>query len=409
MDTINLLTTKNYIMKTKWKLAKLSITKMFYVALSLCLFSACEKDVDNLNLETNDLSMKKAQSAGPYEFPGAIVFDISATPDGSVMVGVNEFSGNRSIKLIKNGEIRTMQEVDVETNIQGVQSIGTGNAFFTTGGSNLAEDGELYRISNGTSRMVADLGKFEQENDPDAFEGLQWKNQQCEEEGDFSAGPQNNPFKVTALDGGTALIGDAAGNTILQATTDGDIDWKAILTPPLNADGEWMQLFETTDGTEDITCYVQPVATSVAVGQDGYVYVGELTGATPEGLPVDLSRVWKFPADAKNLVCSEIDGSENCHLLIDGLTSVIDIEIGPDGLLYVVEFDSNSWLSSVVEAIPWGGGTITAYDTESGEPVKVIASDLVYPGAITFDKKGNIWILENKLFIGESSTVRMIN
>ena len=353
--------------------------------------------------------------AGPYEFPGGLVFDISSTPDGSIMVGLNEFSGERSIKLIKNGQISTMIGLDTETDIQGIESIGAGNAFFTTAGTDLAATGELYRASKGKVRMVADLAKFERENDPDAFEGLQWKNQQCEEEftdnGDlvFSAGPQNNPYKVSAFDGETAIVADAAGNTILQATTEGDVDWKAILTPPLNPEGEWLQLFQTTDGSEDITCYVQPVPTSVAIGDDGYIYVGELTGATPGGLPIGLSRVWKMPADGSNLVCSEIDGSADCNVLIGGLTSVIDLEIGPDGLLYVVQFDSNSWLSSVVPDIPWGGGSIMAYNTETGQIEKEVANGLVYPGAITFDKKGNLWVLENKLFIGESAIVRMLD
>lgn len=389
--------------------------KLLFFSLLMLFVTACEKEINELPAEVSDLKINKTMDAGPYEFPGAIVFDISATPDGSIMVGLNEFSGNRSIQLIKNGKITTMIGLDTETDIQGIESIGTGNAFFTTAGTNLAANGELYRASQGKVRMVADLAKFERDNDPDANEGPQWKNQQCEEEftdnGDlvFNAGPQNNPYKVTAFDGETALIADAAGNTVLQATTEGEIDWKAILTPPLNAAGEWMQLFETTDGSNDITCYVQPVATSVAIGNDGYIYVGELTGATPEGVPTGLSRVWKMPADGTNFVCSELDGPSECNVLIKGLTSVIDLEMGPDGLLYVVQFDSNSWLSSVVPDIPWGGGSITAYNTETGEIEKEIASELVYPGAITFDKKGNLWVLENKLFIGESAIVRMLD
>lgn len=381
-------------MKTRKKLIDLNFRGLLSLCLLVVFGVACEKETNDLNLNVKDASVKKTLNAGPYEFQGAVAFDISATPDGSIMVGLNTENG-RSIQLIKNGEIRTIHEVETNTNIQGIEAIGTGNAFFTTGGSNLAEDGELYRISNGKVRMVADLGEFEKDNDPDAFEGLQWKNQLCEEEGIFSAGPQNNPFKVTTLDGGTALIGDAAGNTILQATTTGHIDWKAILTPPLNENGEFMVLFEH-DG---LTCYVQPVATSVTVGPDGYVYVGELTGAvpetdlTPDGLPKELSRVWRFPADATNLVCSQVEGSEDCYLFLDGLTSVIDLEFGPDGLLYVVEFDENSWAGL---ANPMGG-TVSAYNLD-GELIKK-AEGLMLPSAITFDKKGNLWLLENNIIV----------
>jgi hypothetical protein len=67
--------------------------------------------------------------------------------------------------------------------------------------------------------------------------------------------------------------------------------------------------------------------------------------------PIGLSRVWKIPADANNVVCSEDSGP--CEVLIDGLTSVIDVAIGPDGLLYVVEFDENSWFASFIPGF-WG-------------------------------------------------------
>ena len=156
-----------------------------------------------------------------------------------------------------------------------------------------------------------------------------------------------------------------------------------------------------------IPCYVQPVPTSIAVGPDGYIYVGELTGAVADGLPIGLSRVWKIPADAENVVCSEVSG--DCQVLIDGLTSVIDLAIGPDGLLYVVEFDEMSWISSFVPGLA-AGGTITAYELD-GTLVEVVASGLSFPSAITFDKKGNLWLLENNS-IGlpdKSPTLRMLH
>lgn len=369
---------------------------MLFLSFLFLLGVACEKTDGDLVSDTHDLSLKKNMSAGPIPFQGA-VFDISATPDGSVMVAVN--GASTSIQLIKNGKVTEMVEVEVSTAIQGLQSIGAGNAFFTTAGSDLAKDGELYRLSNGNYRMVADLGQFEEANDPDAFEGIKWKNQACEDYGDFSAGPQNNPFKVAALNGGTALVADAAGNTILSANTNGEIDWKAILTPPVNENGEYMVLFER-DG---IDCYVQPVPTSIAIADD-YVYVGELTGEIPNFQPpIGLSRVWKIPVDANNVVCSAKDPSEDCTLFLSGLTSIIDLEIGPDGLLYVVEYDENSWFASIGFATPIGG-TISAYN-EEGNLVKSVTG-LEFPSAITFDKKGNLWLLEKNIM---GPTVRALD
>ena len=368
------------------------------------LIISCEKESTE-GIEEAGLNAKAEVMAGPFEF-SAPVYDIATTPDGAVLVGLN--SGDmKEIQIIRNGKISTMSKFEADNNIQGIATIGAGNAFVTTAGSDLAQTGALYRVSQGNARMVADLGAFERENDPDAYEGLMWKNQLCEATDGFSAGPQNNPFKVAALSGNTALVADAAGNTLLSATTTGEVDWKAIFTPPTDDEGNYLVRWFAGDDA-DIPCYVQPVPTSVAVGPDGYIYVGELTGAVSEeaGLPIGLSRVWKIPADATHVVCSEDSGP--CEVIVDGLTSVIDIAIGPDGRLYVVEFDEMSWIASFVDGLA-AGGTITSYDLD-GSNEEVVATGLSFPSAISFDKKGNLWLLENNSIAlpGYPPTVRML-
>ncbi len=373
------------------------------------LFS-CEKEPMD-TIQTADLNVKENLASGPFIFSSP-VYDIASTPDGSILVGLND-GDSRSVQIIKNGEIKTMIELDAASDIQGIAAIGGGNAFLSTAGTDLARNGELYRVSNGHARMVADLAAFERENDPDAFAGIRWKDQLCEAIDGFSAGPQNNPYKVAALSGSTALVADAAGNTILSATTTGDIDWKAILTPPVDQNGDFMVRWETQNGEGDpVPCYVQPVPTSVAVDVAGNVYVGELTGTLSgeDGtFPIGLSRVWKIAAGANNVVCSQTNPSGDCELLIDGLTSVIDLDIGPDGLLYVVEFDESSWFASFIPGLATGG-TITSYDLQ-GNLVEAVASNLSFPSAITFDKKGNLWLLENNniAFPDKKPTVRMLN
>lgn len=59
----------------------------------------------------------------------------------------------------------------------------------------------------------------------------------------------------------------------------------------------------------------------------------------------------------------------------------------------MVEFDEMSWIASFVPGLA-AGGSISAYDLE-GNLVEVVASGLSFPSAITFDKKGNLWLLEN--------------
>lgn len=369
------------------KFLNYQLSRLLLFVFVMSFLTACEKESTEIPEDAN-LSVKSDRMSGPFEF-SATVYDIAATPDGSIMVGVND-GDSRNIQLIKNGKISMMAELDADSDIHGIAVIGAGNAFVTTAGSDLAQNGELYRISRGNARMVADLAAYERKNDPDAYAGIQWKNQLCEAIDGFSPGPQNNPYNVVAYSGNTALVADAAGNTVLSATSDGRIDWKAIFTPPVDNNGDWLVRWNAEEEGELIPCYVQPVPTSVVLGPDGYLYVGELTGAVADGLPTGLSRVWKIPADANNVVCTVDSGP--CEVLIDGLTSVIDLAIGPDGLLYVVELDENSWLSAYVPGLAVGG-TVSSYELD-GTPVDVVASGLSFPSAITFDKQGNLWVLE---------------
>ena len=353
-------------------------------------YTSCENEL--MEIEENDetLAMKSSDS---FEFKGP-VFDIASTPDGSILVGVNE-GQSRTVQIIRNGRLRTMMNVDNATSdINGIAPIGAGNVFITTAGADMAAEGELYRVSNGNSRMVADLAAYEREFSPDALAGPQWKKQICEDIDGFTPGPQNNPYKVVATSGNRAVVADAAGNTVLSATTTGNIDWLAIMTPPVGEDGNWLVRWKAEDNT--IPCYVQPVPTGVAVDKDGYIYVGELTGTMSEEdgtFPIGLSRVWKIAPGATNVVCDQTNPSSDCELIIDGLTSVIDLEIGPDGLLHVVEFDGGSWFASFIPGLATGG-TISSYDL-NGNLVEIVASNLSFPSAIAFDKDGGLWVLEN--------------
>ncbi|MTE26068.1 ScyD/ScyE family protein [Winogradskyella ouciana] len=370
----------------------------------LLLTASCETellDTNNLSADAKVAVAAKHASPGPYTFNGA-VYDISAAPDGSIMVGVNGAEG-RTLEVIKNGQVSTMATVNTSTDIQGVASIGSGNAFVTSAGSDLALDGALYKVSNGTYRMVADLAAFERNNDPDAFFGIQWKDQLCEAIDGFSAGPQNNPYKV-ASSGNTAYIADAAGNTVLSSSNKGDIDWLAILTPPIDDNGEFLIRWNAGEEGE-IDCYAQPVPTSVAIDTDDNIYIGELTGALgpQDGVfPIGKSRIWKIKSGENNVVLDQRTSSQDYELLIDGLTSVIDIEIGPDGMLYVVELDENSWMSLLgIPGLTPIGGTISRYHLDGTFDAAITGLSL--PGAITFDKNGQAWVLENL------SSVRMLD
>jgi len=146
---------------------------------------------------------------------------------------------------------------------------------------------------------------------------------------------------------------------------------------------------------------VQPVPTAVAIAPNGDYYVGELTGVTPTDIGLEeggkttgLSRVWRINAGARNVNCP----SDECEVVVDGLTSVIDIEIGPDGWIYLVEYDKNGWFTATSGASP-AGGTLKRCNPDNGtcETVEGDSSFLLYPGALTFDKWDNLWLLESNI------------
>ena len=338
-----------------------------------------------------------AGAADQYAFDPA-AFDIAAAPDGSILV-----TGNDTISAIRNGVIRQVAEVpvpvtDPPSTLNGLAAIGSGNYFATTGGGDLAQGAKLWRVSPGNARMVADIGGFETAHDPDAAGGLQWKDSRCEAVDPFSAGPQSNPYHLTAPSGGEALVADAAGNTLLSVRTNGKVDWVAVFTPPAaDASGstdpaDWLVLFTLDDGTD---CYVQPVPTSVAVGPDGAYYVGELTGVP--AVP-GWSRVWRIDPGARNVVCP----SAACTVVVDGLTSVIDVDFGPDGQLYVAEYHADGWLAAF--GPDPANGTVKRCDVATGQ-CTLVAEDLLLPSALTFDKWGALWLLENNIF---APTVRKL-
>lgn len=325
-----------------------------------------------------------------YTFDGAIVFDIAAAPGGSILVA-DAYAG--AIHEIRSdGRIGQLASVPVPNTgpvfpagVNGLAALGRGDFFATTGGGDLAAGAKVWRVSPGGARMIADIEAFENAHDPDAFSGPGWKDQRCEASGGYTAGAQSNPYHLAALNGGEVLIADAAGNTLLSAGTDGRIEAVAVFTPPV-VGGGWLPLFSLPDGTQ---CYVQPVPTSVAIGPDGAYYVGELTGATPALSDAPgLSRVWRIDPGARNVACP----SAACQVVVSGLTSVIDVEFGPDGALYVVEWDAAGWLAALSGF--GAGGTVKRCDVGTGA-CNPVAAGLALPGAIAFDGSGVLWLLEN--------------
>lgn len=333
---------------------------------------------------------------GSYEFQGP-VFDIAAVGDGSILVT----EGLTVRRITASGVESVVVVPTVEGSpVNGLAAFGGEGFLLTSGGLDLAVGAGVWRVVDGTAHMVADIEAFESARDPDATEGSRWKDLACEDDSaqGFTAGPQSNPYHLTVISEITALVADAAGNSLLSTSVAGDIDWVAVFDPPVDENGEW-RFFRPAENDPDVDCYVQPVPTSVAVGPDGAYYVGELTG-TP-AVP-GWSRVWRIAPGAMNVVCP----SDLCEEVLSGLTSVIDVAFGPDGRLYVAEMDQAGWLSLIVGGSL--GGAIKRCDVETGECSVVAESELPFM-AIAFDPMGQLWVAENEGIGPGVGTVRTVD
>lgn len=362
------------------------------------LVAACDRPATGPAAGAETVATPSAFQAPPggYDFAAA-VFDIAAAPNGGILV-----AENTTVREIGRRGIRDVGTVPLVPGapLNGLAAVGQRSIFATSGGLDLAVGAGVWHVTGGGARQVADIHAFETQRDPDALEGPRWKDQRCEEDPSqgFTAGPQSNPYHLAMLTGSKALVADAAGNTLLMAAINGVVDWVAVFTPPVDANGDYRVLFELADGTD---CFVQPVPTSVAVGPDGAYYVGELTGATPNLLDAPgLSRVWRIEPGSRHVTCP----SAACQVVVSGLTSIVDVAFGPDEQLYVAEMDENGWLRGLVLGDP-AGGTINRCDVASGT-CTVVAGGLAFPGAITFDKDGQLWLLENGVI---APTVRTVS
>lgn len=260
--------------------------------------------------------------------------------------------------------------------VNDVASIGRGDVLAVA----TAERSALYKVTSTRVNLLADTGAFEAANDP-AGDGI--------EEG-------SNPFDLAHLGGRSTLIADAAGNSLLVADESSNLDWVASFPFKFGVPcPEWF-----CEGT--VPFPVQPVPTSVAVGPDGAYYVGELTGFP--GTPGQ-SNVWRIEPGTTHAACGS---SSKCKIVGTGFTSIIDLQFGKDGKLYVVELDEASWfaiepgspiapLGGTINRCSIGGVSLSCTTRASGLPI---------PTAIAFDR-GTLYATLFALVPGQAQVARI--
>lgn len=329
-------------------------------------FAAKSTRTDEVNIKAND------------EFTSPL-FGLGLAPNGDILVadagaGVANMYGTTEIPF---------------PGITDVSPLGRGVVWATrglTGGEGEDTGQGLYRLSKGEVRHVADLFSFESANDPD--------------EGEVDS----NPFDVQGINGNRALVADAGANDLLRVNNRGHVEVVAIFPMELVSTENVKSLVgcpgpsELCDLPDELPA--QPVPTSIAIGPDGYIYVGELKGFPA---PTGESNIWRIAPDAKDAVCGS---SPDCVKVFDGgFTSIIDLAFGPDGKLYVAELDEQSWFA--VEVLGGGtGGTVNVCDLDAMTSTEV-ATGIPILTAIAFGKDGRLWATRNALIPGSAEVVEV--
>jgi len=346
-----------------------------FVFLGLLLTGCSNEDFSPEVTTSADATFKnnpKIPNAGSY-VTGGRLFDLETAPNNDILVadatrGILDIYGNLQYELVQ---------------ITSVSTVGTGLMWATIGPRDDDPAGDhgqaLYLVQKNRSQLVLNLYDFEVANNPDG--GLL----------------ESNPYAVEAISGNKALVADAAANDLLRVDRKGNVEVLAIFPEELVSTANIKNLLgcPTTEPFPPGPCSFGPqipaqaVPTSIAIGPDGYYYVGELKGFPS---PIGESNIWRISPDAYMAECGN---SPDCVKLFDGgFTSIIDLAFDKNGILYVAEMDAMSWFAMEIGA--GVGGTIKACDPETLECIEV-ATGIPMLTAITFDKQGRLWATQNSL------------
>lgn len=198
---------------------------------------------------------------------------------------------------------------------------------------------------------------------------------------------ESNPYGVAALRDGSALVADAANNAVFRVTRAGRVQVVARVKTRMVKVPDYGNPEMPPPGTPWES---EAVTTSVAVGPDGSVYIGELRGfpANP-----GKSQVWRVRPGATNAVCNPKRPQRGaCTRTADGLTSVVSVDAGRGGSLYVAELSKAGWLAAESQEPGTEIGSVIRIGHDRNVRRELAAGEVVLPGAVAVGPKGNVYV-----------------
>ncbi len=198
----------------------------------------------------------------------------------------------------------------------------------------------------------------------------------------------SNPYGVAALDDGSALVADAAGNDLLRVAADGTITTVARILPRKVRVPRGLGDEAPPAGTRIPS---EAVPTAVTVGADGYAYVGELRGfpATP-----GTSQIWRVHPDATDAVCDPAHPRRGkCRRVVADMTSIVALQAGPRGSLVVGELAKQGWLKAEMAQDPTSVvGSVVVVGRDRQVRHELAAGEIPWPGDVAVDRWGRVFV-----------------
>ena len=214
---------------------------------------------------------------------------------------------------------------------------------------------------------------------------------------------ETNPNSITGLPNNDVLLADAAGNDLLRVSPNGAT--KTVARWPL----------EPAVGTDHLgnpnlppTLPAEAVPTTVAIGPDGWAYVGQLIGFP--GKPGS-AHIWRVDPNGTNELCS-VDpnvATDGCSVWKSGFTSIFDIAFNPNnGTLYVYEIAEDGWL-----ALEEGFGTghfppAVLLEVKGDKIRELVRGELSEPGGVAVGHDGSIYVTDGVLSPADAGHGRLL-
>ena len=220
--------------------------------------------------------------------------------------------------------------------------------------------GKLYKAGWRGVREVADIAGYEASANPDGGEE-----------------PDSNPNSVVSWHG-RAAVADAGGNDLLKVGRKGRISTLAVFPD---------RVVPAPAGIPDLPpeLPMQSVPTSVAVGPDGALYVGELTG---------------FPFVKGAARVHRVVPGKGSSVYATGFTNVTDIAFDRRGNLYVLEFAKDGLLAGPPV------GAVHRVDRK-GARKTLVSEGLTAPTGIAVGHKGELYVSNKGSSAGTGEVVRI--